>query len=177
MVSVKISRFGKEKKEVEKKEKKKRKALPIFAVVAVLLSVVLLLFVSLGKVPDRASVEGFSYSLVTENETQREKFWKQFGFEAKLLSERDIYIPEKGEEFEKYNGLQLAQGLDLRGYGGFEAKEYAFELSRGDLEEPLFGIMVVYKGRVVALHFDKLMGEGVLGIQDVLKSSDFSTSS
>ena len=169
MFSVKAIKLKEQKKKTEtERTGKKRKIFPLAVVCILVLSVVLLLALTLGKVPDRAEVESFSYSLVAESNEEREKFWKQFGFEGSFISQRDIFIPEKGEEFEKYNKLQIEQGLDLRGFGGLEATEYVFELTRDDLKEPLFGVMTVYKNRVIALHFDEFEGGGVKGVFDIL---------
>ncbi len=170
MLSVKFTKCKKSEKVEKNPEKhKKKRAFPIALAAVAIACAVLLIMVSLGRVPDKAYMEGFSYSLLAETESEREGFWKQFGFEAELVSKREIFIPESGEDFESYNRLQIEEGLDLRGYCGFFADEYVFSLSRADYGEALFGVMTVYKNRVVALHFDGFKAQGILGIADILK--------
>lgn len=124
-----------------------------FAVVFAALAVV---FCVLSAVPEKAYIEGFGeYSLQAEDRQGVEEFFLQFGVKARVLSERQIKIPEDIPE--EYNNLQLSSGLDLRGYGGLEACQYICELS-GD-EGKMWGVVSAYKGRVVAAHITESGGD------------------
>ena len=119
------------------------------AAFAVAFAALTAVFCALSAVPEKAFAEGFGeYSLEAEDRQDIEEFFLQFGVRARVLSERQIKIPEDIPE--EYNNLQLSSGLDLRGYGGLEACQYICELS-GD-EGKMWGVVSAYKGRVVAAH-------------------------
>ncbi len=160
MISIKIF-----KKRKEKQVKKKRKALAVILLsFAVAIFIFALVVLSLGRVPDKASFGDFSYSLVADTDEERESFFAQFGYDAEFYECREVTVPEKGNVFVKYNELQIAQGLDLRGYGGYSAYEYVYRLQKNDLKTPIYGVILVYKDRVISLHFDSGNGSSVWGL-------------
>ncbi|MDO5124002.1 MAG: DUF4830 domain-containing protein [Eubacteriales bacterium] len=153
-------------KNEEKPKRKIRLVLVIcglFASVAVIFTVLLYSYI-----PDTAKVGDFSYSLCASDEEDPGDFFMQFGFDARKISQRQITVPEGGENFEKYNEIQVSEGLDLRSFSGLEATEYTYKLStaKGNY---LYSVLLVYRGRVIALHFSDFGESGeILSLFDVI---------
>lgn len=81
-------------------------------------------------------------------------FIRSFGWEIDLESEqRDtVIIPEIFDEvYEKYNEIQVAQGLDLRYLVGREVERYCYAVQNHPSGEKNVAItLLIYKGKVVA---------------------------
>lgn len=126
----------------------------LLIVISVILAALLAVWVlcRLFYIPDTAFCEGVGeYSLVAENEAQREEFFLPFGYKAKSLASYEIKVPSIGDTFEEYNEIQKVQGLDLLPFSGRDAQMYVFSLESMGNEE-LYGFLIVCKGRVAGAH-------------------------
>lgn len=104
-------------------------------------------------VPERAYCEAVGeYSLVASTDYEREKFFSQFGYSAESVEYCTLRIPCGGEIFEEYNSLQQSQGLDLKPFMGKQAHQYTLRLTDEKTGEETFGVLTVYRHRVVAVH-------------------------
>ena len=143
-----------------KSQHKKTKPLYLWALVAGVAAVLVLSLWAVYRVnyvPSQAYCEGHGeYSLIASTYYEREQFFAQFGFEAESLEHSTVRIPSGGEVFEGYNSLQKSQGLDLRPFMGKQAHCYVLSL-HNKTEEELFGVLTVYKDRVVAFHLTDLI--------------------
>ncbi|MBR3971280.1 MAG: DUF4830 domain-containing protein [Ruminococcus sp.] len=141
-----------EKGEKSKRTKSKKK-IWIIAISAgvMLLSLVLWIIYAANRVPSKSYAEGVGeYTLTAQTSQQREEFFEQFGYIAKEVSEQEITVPCDSQSFEDYNDLQKSQGLNLNPYGGRRAQMYTMQI--GDKEKELFGVIIVYKGKVIGAH-------------------------
>lgn len=159
-----LFRKKKEDKPREHKKKNCRKLLIIFSVctgVFVLFS--LLCLHRINYVPGTAYCEGVGeYSLTGESESDRAEFFSQFGYEAEEVYKDTVTVPTGGETFDFYNDIQLSQGLDLMPYRGEDAQMYIYRLRNSSEYDNAFGILLVYKGKVVAVHKSSFMvGDGI----------------
>ncbi len=143
------------KKPREKSENKRKKIIPML-IVACALSVALIALWAIYKinyVPSRAYCDELpEYSLMASTEYEREQFFSQFGYSAESTDHSLVRVPSEGQVFEQYNSLQLSQGLDLKPYMGKQAHQYIIRLSKESLTEELFGVLIVYKDRIIAVH-------------------------
>ena len=107
---------------------------------------------AVNRVPSKSYTEGVGeYSLLAGTKEQREAFFEQFGYTATEAYEQDITVPGDSEIFEEYNKLQKSQGLDLYPYCGKTAKMYTLQIEQKG-EDELFGVIIVYKGKVIGAH-------------------------
>lgn len=88
--------------------------------------------------------------------SERLAFISQFGWEVSQepLEVREIIIPEDFDEvYEKYNALQLSQGLDLSEYAGKRVKRWTYVITNyPDMPENDGTVrinMLVYKNTVI----------------------------
>ncbi|MBE6734635.1 MAG: DUF4830 domain-containing protein [Ruminococcaceae bacterium] len=144
----------KENKTHEIKKKNRKRLLIVLSVcLGVLVLFALWCVYRINYVPSVAYCEGAGeYSLKAESEAQRLEFFSELGLKAKKVYEDSVIIPTGGEVFECYNAMQMSQGLDLKPYRGETAKRYIFRLTESSEVRSLYAVMLVYKGRVVAVH-------------------------
>lgn len=127
----------------------------LIAILASVAVVVAVLFtVALSHVPSSTYVEGVGeVSLSAATEHEREDFFAQFGYKAESLESTSVIIPSEGEVYEEYNELQEEQGLSLEPFCGKRAQQYILKLDKkSDEGNLLFGVLTVYRDRVVAAH-------------------------
>lgn len=149
----------------------KRKILWAVSVSAGVLIIALLAVWAVYKVssvPSKAHCDKFpEYSLVASTDFEREQFFAQFGYSAESVAQNSVCIPEGGEVFEQYNNIQLRQGLDLRPYMGLQAHQYILRIYTQKQQRELYGVLTVYKDRVVAVHLTSFdPKEEIRGIAD-----------
>ena len=87
---------------------------------------------------------------------ERLAFISQFGWEVcdEPLEVREVKIPEEFDEtYEKYNAIQLSQGLDLSGYCGKRVKRWTYVINNypdmPDNDGTVRINMLVYKNNVI----------------------------
>lgn len=107
---------------------------------------------AVNRVPSKSYTEGVGeYSLQADSKEQREAFFEQFGYTAREVVCEEITVPCDSESFKEYNELQKSQGLDLYPYCGKTAKMYTMQIEQTG-EDELFGVVIVYKGKVIGAH-------------------------
>lgn len=153
IIPVKI--FKNQRKNTESKQRfYKKKGFVIAAgVLAFLVLVSGWMLYRINRVPAVSYCEGVGkFRLEADSKEDREKFFEQFSYKAQEVEVEDITVPCDSLNFEEYNELQKSQGLDLSAYCGKEAKMYTLKLSKSGEDTELFGVLIVYKGKVVAAH-------------------------
>lgn len=140
----------------KKGESKGKNGLLLALLFVMLVAVCLGAFAFVRIIPQKSEtdMEGFGkVCLLGDTREQREEFFSQFGVASESISERPVRVPEGGEEFESYVLLQKGQGFDLSLYRGKNASEHVLKLL-GKSEEgyPLYGVLTVYRGRIIAAH-------------------------
>lgn len=89
-----------------------------------------------------------------KTESDRIEFLSQFGWEVEetALDEAKITLPESFDAvYEKFNELQVSQGLDLTRYGGKTVMRYTYKvLNYPGYDEAVLADVIVYKNRVIA---------------------------
>ena len=104
-------------------------------------------------VPEKAYCEAVGeYSLAASTDYERERFFSQFGFTAESAGHCTVRIPSQGKVAEEYAALQKSLGLDLKPYMGKQARQYTLRLTDEKTGEETFGVLTVYRDRVVAVH-------------------------
>lgn len=133
---------------------KKKSFVIIVSVLFVAVAVLGFILYRVNRVPSVSYCEGVGkFRLEAYNKEDREKFFEQFSYAAEEVAVEEIIIPCDSLQFEEYNNLQKSQGFDLMPYCGKQAEMYTLKLSKeAESEIQLFGVLIVYKGRVVAAH-------------------------
>ncbi len=130
------------------------------AVILLMFATIISVFIlcRLNKVPSVSYCEGIGkFRLEAYSKEDREEFFEQFSYKAEEISVEEITIPCESVQFEEYNELQKSQGLDLMPYCGKVAKMYTMKLSGNAEEEELFGVLIVYKDKVIGAHKTDLL--------------------
>jgi hypothetical protein len=87
-----------------------------------------------------------------ESSEDRIAFLKQFGWEveAEARDVQQITIPVKFDPiYEKYNDLQIKEGLNLKNYKGKTVKKYTYLVNNHDYEGIVYANVLIYKNRVI----------------------------
>ena len=116
----------------------KRKILA--AICAVAAAVLIAVFLFGGK------KEGLS----GRTEADRTAYIADLGYNAALISERSVTLPEEFDEaYEKYNGIQKECGFDLEPFAGKKVTLYTYNvLNYPDCEKVLLDLLV-FKGNII----------------------------
>lgn len=127
----------------------------IIAACAVLALVVLLIFraASCSKTPDTAVASTGTYSLKAADNAERVAFLGQFGWEVESEPAEidDVLVPQIfNKVYDKYNEIQLEQGLDLSKYKGKSCKRIGYNVLNypGD-KENVRANLLIYDGKVI----------------------------
>ena len=153
--------FKKSKDEEKEKQRfyKKKSFLILASCVLLVAGVAIFAVLRAAGVPAEAYCEQIGkFRLEAHTQEDREKFFEQFSYSAQEVAVQQIVIPCESLQFEEYNEIQKSQGLDLMPYCGKSAKMYTLKLvddknaeeQKGETQ--LFGVLIVYKDRVVAAH-------------------------
>lgn len=126
----------------------------LIAAFVVLLSAVCIVLCVVNFVPAKLQAEGaWEISLAASTKAQRTEFFAQLGYEIQEVQSQEITIPCTDGQFGSYNELQKSQGFDLSAYCGRKATMYTMEIiGTNQGGEELFGVIIVYRGKVVAGH-------------------------
>ncbi len=126
-------------------------ALSILSVICVIA------FVPSGNLQDTAILEASktitekSFKNIESSE-DRIAFLKQYGWEVdpEARDIKQVTIPVKFDTlYEKYNDLQLKEGLDLEKYKGKTVKKYTYLVNNHNYEGVVFANLLIYKNRVI----------------------------
>ncbi len=126
----------------------------------IVLMAVLIVSIALGLFLTRNSnvpvTEDSGISLKASNAEERIAFLSQFGWEIdeEPVQVEEIVIPSQFDEtYEKYNGIQLAQNMDLSLYAGKTAKKWTYTVKNypGYQEDNscIRANIIVYDGAVI----------------------------
>ena len=129
-----------------------------FSIALSILSVItIMVFVPPRKAQDSSSLE-VSKNVTEKNfknvESQEDRiaFLKQFGWEVEPEARdvQQITIPVKFDPlYEKYNDLQLKEGLNLEKYKGKTVKKYTYLVNNHNYEGVVYANLLIYKNRVI----------------------------
>lgn len=124
---------------------------------SVLSVITVMVLVPPDRLSDSASLE--ASGTVTERnfkniETSEDRivFLKQFGWEVEpeVRDVQQVTIPVKFDPiYEKYNDLQMKEGLNLEKYKGKTVKKYTYLVSNHDYEGVVYANLLIYKNRVI----------------------------
>ncbi len=124
---------------------------------SVLTVITVMVLVPPDRLSDSASLE--ASGTVTERnfkniETSEDRivFLKQFGWEVEpeVRDVQQVTIPVKFDPiYEKYNDLQMKEGLNLEKYKGKTVKKYTYLVSNHDYEGVVYANLLIYKNRVI----------------------------
>ena len=100
-----------------------------------------------------------------ETSEDRIEFLKQFGWivEPDPRDIQQITIPVKFDSlYEKYNKLQLKEGLDLEKYKGKTVKKYTYLVSNYDYDGLVYANLLIYKNRVIGGDICSAISDGFM---------------
>lgn len=126
---------------------------------AVIITTVVLMTPAKGKdyqYPDEAlpsvmTLSAADFKNVSSNE-DRIEFLKKYGWEVESEPREiaEVDIPANFDAvYEKYNQLQIGEGLDLEKYKGKSVKRYTYLVSNYDYEGTVLANLLIYKDRVI----------------------------
>ncbi len=134
----------------------KASTLKFFGVIAASVAVLIVLIALIPTYDAGAATAGadaIRYNKIKTND-DRLTFLSQFGWEAvqQPIEEKQVRIPADFDRIlEKYNSLQLDQGLDLSKYKRKTLTRYTYQITNfPDYEGTVYANILVYRGRVVA---------------------------
>ena len=87
-----------------------------------------------------------------ESSEDRIAFLRQFGWdvEPEARDIQQITIPVKFDPiYEKYNDLQIKEGLNLKNYKGKTVKKYTYLVNNHSYEGVVYANVLIYKNRVI----------------------------
>ena len=100
-----------------------------------------------------------------ETSEDRINFLKQYGWDIEP-NPRDIQqvtIPIKFDSlYEKYNNLQLKEGLDLEKYKGKTVKKYTYLVSNYEYDGIVYANLLIYKNRVIGGDICSAISDGFM---------------
>lgn len=100
-----------------------------------------------------------------ETSEDRINFLKQYGWDVEP-NPRDIQqvtIPIKFDSlYEKYNNLQLKEGLDLEKYKGKTVKKYTYLVSNYEYDGIVYANLLIYKNRVIGGDICSAISDGFM---------------
>lgn len=124
---------------------------------------------------DAAPAETGDFKNVSTNE-DRVKFLNKFGWvvEEQASQVTNVLIPTEFDTiYEKYNQMQLAEGLDLEKYKGKSVKKYTYLVLNYDFDGSVFANLLIYGDRVIGGDISSARTDGF--VHGFTKTNDFQT--
>jgi hypothetical protein len=87
-----------------------------------------------------------------ETNEDRIEFLRLFGWEVEAEAKEiiQVVIPNEFDPvYEKYNQLQIGEGLDLEKYKGKSVKRYTYLVSNYEYDGTVYANLLIYKDRVI----------------------------
>ncbi len=112
---------------------------------------------------------------IVSNE-DRIEFLKLYGWEVDENPREieEITIPVKFDPiYEKYNQIQIGEGLDLEKYKGKTVKKYTYLVSNYEYDGTVLANLLIYRDRVIGGDITSLKSDGFL--HGFTKGNDFLT--
>jgi len=104
-----------------------------------------------GSLPSVMTLSSSDFKNIETNE-DRIEFLKKYGWEVESepreIAEVDIPV-NFDAVYEKYNQLQIGEGLDLEKYKGKSVKRYTYLVSNYEYEGTVLANLLIYKNRVI----------------------------
>ncbi len=130
------------------------KAIIISAAVVFFIAFALIrLFVCTANTPTTAVGGIGKYSLSAASQSAQIRFLEQFGWKVDKDSceSGEVTIPQAfNSVYERYNEIQLEQGLDLHGYEGKTCKKVSYRITNyPDSEQQVKANLLIYDGNVI----------------------------
>ncbi len=130
------------------------KAITICAAAALFIAFALIrLFVCSADTPSYTVGEPGKYSLSAEGQSAQVKFLEQFGWSVDQSSREseEVIIPQSfNSVYEKYNEIQLKQGLDLHDYEGKSCERVSYQITNyPDTNQQVNANLLIYNGKVI----------------------------
>ena len=124
---------------------KKKITLILAAIIALILSVILLFGEGKGEAAPTAANLG--------SNDGRVQFLTDFGWDVTTTPKEttQVKIPEETTEvFDRYNNLQKSQGYDLSQYAGKNVMRYVYEVNNyPGAKEPVYATILVHKNQII----------------------------
>lgn len=111
-----------------------------------------------------------------ETNDDRVEFLKKFGWEVEVEPREitEVVIPQKFDAiYEKYNMLQIGEGLDLEKYKGKSVKRYTYLVKGYDYDGTVYANLLIYKNRVIGGDLCSARVDGF--VHGLTKGNDFLT--
>ncbi len=123
------------------------------AVAAVLILIVCRFFVCADGVMTTATSQIGQYQLAADTNEERVAFLAQFGWEVEdePVAIETVNIPQSFNRiYNRYNEIQLEQGLDLHNYAGKECKRVSYRVTNyPETDCTVNANLLIYEGRVI----------------------------
>ena len=120
-------------------------------------------------------VEAADFKNISNNE-ERVQFLKKYGWEVDLEAKEvtDVTIPINFDPiYEKYNQLQISEGLNLEKYKGKTVKKYTYLVNNYDYEGVVLANLLIYKNKVIGGDISSASANGF--VHGFTKGNDFLT--
>ncbi len=128
-----------------------------------------------GEIAAGKEISKSDFKNIATNE-DRIMFLKQYGWEveAEPRNIEEIQIPTEFDPiFEKYNQMQISEGLDLEKYKGKSVKKYTYLVSNYEYDGTVFANLLIYKDTVIGGDIASANSEGF--VHGLTPGSDFLT--
>lgn len=125
--------------------------------------------------PAAGKVEEKDFKNISTNE-DRIDFLKLYGWEVEPEATEVVEVivpPEFDPVYERYNQLQISEGLDLRKYKGKSVKKYTYLVCNYDYDGTVLANLIIYKDRVIGGDICSLDTDGF--VHGLTKGNDFLT--
>jgi len=104
-----------------------------------------------GVLPAVKELSPSDFKNIQTNE-DRIRFLKQYGWEVAPEAKEilEVTIPKEFDSvYEKYNQLQIGEGLDLKKYKGKSVKRYTYLVNNYEYNGSVYANLIVYRDRVI----------------------------
>lgn len=125
--------------------------------------------------PAAGAVEEKDFKNIATNE-DRIAFLRLYGWEVEPEAKEvaEVIVPPEFDPFyERYNQLQISEGLDLKKYKGKSVKRYTYLVCNYDYAGTVLANLIIYKDRVIGGDICSLDANGF--VHGLTKGNDFLT--
>ena len=121
------------------------------------------------------SLSPSDFKNISANE-DRVAFLKEFGWEVdpNAVEIIEVTIPREFDKvYQKYNALQISEGLNLEKYKGKSVKRYTYLVNNYDYNGSVYANLIIYKDRVIGGDICSAKKDGF--VHGLTKGNDFLT--
>lgn len=131
-----------------------RKKIIIVGIIAIVLTLITVTLFSMNQRSLTAYCDNIgSYQLEITEDFKIENFFKQFDLEINPSSVQKVSITipsEFNKVYERYNQLQLSQGLDLSNYKGENVERYTYDVTNYPSGADVKANVIILNNKVIA---------------------------